>query len=215
MGDRNRVMRLALAAWLAGASLPSLAAPPFDACFDRHAERFGLEPDLLRSIAVVESGMRPQVDNNSYMARTGTRDIGLMQINTSWLPVLARYGVGLAELRDPCTNIEVGAWILSDLLRSRGNSWEALGAYNAACTQLKGADCHRARRTYAWRVWRARNKHEARPPAQPLRLTAEPMAAHALHAGHAGRAVAGRATGLVAASSIGAVLPGLEPNATP
>lgn len=127
-------------------------------CFDRHAARFGLDSGLLQSVARVESGMQPGVDNNDHEARTGSRDIGLMQINTVWLPTLRQYGIGLKELRDPCTNIEVGAWILSDLVQRYGNSWTAVGAYNAACTELKGADCTRARGSYAWKVWRQRQR---------------------------------------------------------
>jgi soluble lytic murein transglycosylase-like protein len=194
MGVMTRVVGLAAATGLASVGVPVHAAQAFDACFDQHAQRFGLDADLLRSIAVVESGMRPHADNNSALARTGTRDIGLMQINTSWLPVLGRYGIGLAELHDPCTSIEVGAWILSDLLRRHGNSWEALGAYNAACTQLKGRACQQARTTYAWRVWHARRQEQGRMPAETLRAGVDFAAA-------GGAPV--RPSGRVAASSLG------------
>jgi len=190
-----RVAAVAMSACLlACANAQAGPRPDFDACFEQHAARFGLDANLLRSIAVVESGMRPHVDNNGALPRTGTRDIGLMQINTSWLPVLERYGIGLPELRDPCTSIEVGAWILSDLMRRHGNTWEALGAYNSACTRLKGKACLGTRSTYAWRVWRARQRQE-------------PGLGHGNASGDSGSLMASkraslRPTGLVAASSI-------------
>ncbi len=61
----------------------------------------------------------------------GSRDIGLMQINTGWLPVLGRYGISREDLWDPCTNVRVGAWIMSKNIATYGYTWEAIGAYNA------------------------------------------------------------------------------------
>jgi hypothetical protein len=48
----------------------------------------------------------------------------------------------------------VGAWILADKIQRYGFSWEAVGAYNAACTELKGKACDAARSKYAWCVYR-------------------------------------------------------------
>lgn len=121
-------------------------------CFAHHAARFGLEPELLRAIALVESGGRPQAVNGAHLSRTGTRDLGLMQINSAWLPRLRRHGINEQDLFEPCTSIEVGAWVLSDLVGRYGNTWDAVGAYNAACTQLKGAACIKARARYTWLV---------------------------------------------------------------
>ena len=123
-------------------------------CFEHHGARFGLDPALLRAIAQVESGGRPHAVNLSHQARTGSMDVGLMQINTAWLPRLARHGISRTDLSDPCTSIEIGAWILSDLMRRHGFTWDAVGAYNAACSELKGAACTRARSAYAWKVFR-------------------------------------------------------------
>lgn len=123
-------------------------------CFEHHAARFGLDPNLLRAIADVESGGRPQAVNRSHLGRTGTTDVGLMQINTGWLPHLARHGIAASDLQDPCTSIEIGAWILHGLVQRMGNTWEAVGAYNAACSSLKGTACTQARSDYAWRVFR-------------------------------------------------------------
>ncbi|MFT3819893.1 MAG: lytic transglycosylase domain-containing protein [Rubrivivax sp.] len=123
-------------------------------CFDEAAAATGLSPDLLRAVAAAESNFNPRAVNDSHAATTKTRDIGLMQINTSWLPVLKRHGIAEGDLFEPCTNIRVGAWILADLIGRMGDNWDAVGAYNAGCTQLRGPSCTAARSRYAWRVHR-------------------------------------------------------------
>ena len=136
-------------------------ADELEPCFRHHGARFGIDPLLLRAIATVESGLRPEAMNTEHQARTGTQDHGLMQINSGWLPTLQRYGIDAQALRQPCTSIEVGAWILADLIKRHGNSWDAVGAYNAACTQLKGEQCQAARSRYTWKVFRAMSKAQA------------------------------------------------------
>jgi soluble lytic murein transglycosylase-like protein len=124
------------------------------ACWDGAAQRYQINARLLYAIAKCESDMRPGVVNRSHRARTGTYDIGLMQINSSNLQRLGAYGIDEQQLYDACTNIHVGAWILADKIQRYGLSWEAVGAYNAACSELKGKDCAAARSRYAWCVYR-------------------------------------------------------------
>lgn len=78
--------------------------------------------------------------------KNNTYDIGLMQINTIWLPQLRKYGISKADLFDPCTNIHVGAWILSGLIQRHGLNWDAIGRYNG------GGQDNRTR--YAWKVYK-------------------------------------------------------------
>jgi soluble lytic murein transglycosylase-like protein len=131
-------------------SLPAHAM----ACWDEAAQRYGISPQLLYAIAQVESGLKPQAINLTHQQRTSSYDIGLMQINSSNLPALARHGITEKDLYNPCTSIHVGAWLLAQTFAKHGLSWDGVGAYNAACTQLKGQDCQRARSRYAWQVYR-------------------------------------------------------------
>lgn len=121
-------------------------------CWDEAGARFGVHPWLLAAIARVESGFNPRAVNDTHAARTGSVDLGLMQINSTWLPVLARHGITRERLFDPCTSITVGAWILAELFGRYGVTWEAVGAYNAACVRLDRAACTARRAAYARKV---------------------------------------------------------------
>jgi len=122
-------MRLRNKSLLAAYILAALgAAGAHAACFERAAERYQVPEVLLRAIAQQESGGNSRAINQNA---DGSYDIGLMQINTFWLPTLARHGIAAQHLYDPCVNTLVGAWILSKAFARLGYNTQGLGAYNA------------------------------------------------------------------------------------
>lgn len=125
-------------------------ASPAYACWKEAGARYGINPDLLYAIAKTETGVNPHKLNYN---KNGTYDIGLMQINSGWLPTLARFGITPSHLWDSCTNINVGAWILAGNIKQLGMNWNAVGAYNAGCRGASKAQCERLRASYAWRVY--------------------------------------------------------------
>jgi soluble lytic murein transglycosylase-like protein len=141
------------------------ASSIYSHCYQAASERYGVSASLLRAIAIVESSENPGAINDSHSARTGSRDLGLMQINSRHLTRLSRYGITQAELLKPCVSAAVGAWVLTDLIARHGYTWEAVGAYNAACTQLKGVACERARRLYVTKVQRALARIASQSPS--------------------------------------------------
>lgn len=119
------------------------AAFPAQACWDDAAQRYQVSSALLYAIARTESDLNPlAVGRNG----NGSRDIGLMQINSAWLPTLASHGINERELFEPCTNIEVGAWILAGNVSRLGYTWDAVGAYNAQNPALRRAYAEKVRR---------------------------------------------------------------------
>ena len=122
------------------------AALPAHACWDDAATRYQVSSALLYAIARTESGLNPQAIGRNF---NGSRDIGLMQINSAWLPTLASHGIGERDLFEPCTNIHVGAWILAGNVSRLGYTWEAVGAYNAASPALRRSYIEKVRRHLA------------------------------------------------------------------
>ncbi|WP_233272975.1 lytic transglycosylase domain-containing protein [Paraburkholderia acidisoli] len=109
-------------------------------CIDDAAAFHHVNVGLMRAIAQVESGTRTNVINPNT---DGSFDIGLMQINSSWLPRLSQEGITKQSLFDPCTNAYVGAWILSENIRQFGPTWIAIGAYNASSPDKRLAYAHK------------------------------------------------------------------------
>ena len=99
------------------------------ACFDQAAKRYNVPVTLLKAISTVESGGRVTARHTN---KNGSFDIGHMQINSSWLPTLAKYNINEDRLWDPCINTNIGAWVLSHNIARYGLTGEAVGAYNAA-----------------------------------------------------------------------------------
>lgn len=109
-------------------------ALPLEKCFDIAANHYQIPSKLLKAIARTETKMNPVsvgINNNR------TYDIGIMQINSSWLPKLQRVGITQKDLADPCNNIQIGAWILSDNIKRYGFGVKAIGAYNATTPKLQ------------------------------------------------------------------------------
>ena len=116
-------------------------------CFQDAGERYHIDPLLLYAIAQVESGMNPAALNTN---RDGSRDIGLMQINSRHLQRLAAFGIDEHKLQsEPCTSVMVGAWILAQFVQQLGYGWQAVGAYNAGALPEQGD----GREHYALQVW--------------------------------------------------------------
>ena len=119
-------------------------------CWVETASRYDIEPELLQAIAAVESGNRADAINTTNS--NGTRDIGLMQINSIHLPRLLKQGITEDRLlSEPCLSVEVGASILAEFIRRFGYNWTAVGSYNVG--PGAGAQRDALRLRYAEKVW--------------------------------------------------------------
>lgn len=108
------------------ADLPPLPAPA--ACVWSAAEHYRLPPLALVGILGAEGGKPGQVHRN----RDGSEDLGPMQINSRWVPVLSEYGLTRRKLLgDACANVWAGAWILARALSRDGDVWTAIGHYHS------------------------------------------------------------------------------------
>ncbi|WP_078789316.1 lytic transglycosylase domain-containing protein [Trichlorobacter thiogenes] len=95
-------------------------------CFEEAGQLYGINPMVLRSIAGVESGNKPDAVGKNT---NGSYDVGLMQINTIWKSTLGQER--WKHLGDACYNTKTGAWILAACISKYGYNWRAVGCYNS------------------------------------------------------------------------------------
>jgi soluble lytic murein transglycosylase-like protein len=115
----------------------------YDAHFAAEGRRVGLEPELLKAVAVAESRMNPD-------ARSPAGARGLMQL----MPSTAR-SLGVRDSWDPAQSIAGGAAYLSRQVARFGSRELALAAYNAgpeAVARARAVPDYPETRTYVARV---------------------------------------------------------------
>ncbi len=115
---------------------------PFFKCMLVVAATTGLPPRVLPVIQSIEGGQIGMVRQDT----NGTADLGVMQVNTIWIPELAaRAGLGTAQTRqllieDPCFNIAASALILRTyLVQTNGQLIAAIGDYHSHTPALNSA----------------------------------------------------------------------------
>jgi hypothetical protein len=133
-------MRLGAIVAIALTLLPTLgraAAPapvPVVRCIEAAAMVYHLPSAVVLILLSVEGGALGQVSPNT----NNTVDIGPMQVNTIWVPVVASHWRATpadtyAALRDNfCANVEAGTWILRQAIdQAHGDFWEGVGFYHS------------------------------------------------------------------------------------
>lgn len=105
-------------------------------CFKEAGQRYQIDPTLLHAIALQESSMNPRATNHNKdsKGRVISTDYGVMQINSSHIPKLIKLGILKSKeelLKNPCLNVQIGAWVLAGAFQTCDVNWECLGAYNA------------------------------------------------------------------------------------
>lgn len=102
-------------------------------CVDWSARHYGVPVQLVYGVLATEGGRVGHETTN----HNGSVDIGPMQINSSWLPKLASFGITREQLRDNgCVNAAVGTWILAGYMQGASavdprDYWQHVGYYNS------------------------------------------------------------------------------------
>lgn len=117
-------------------------------CWDKAASTYKVDPWLLMAIAKVESGFNKRAFNKNT---NKSIDLGMMQINTIWLPTLKKFGIESHNLFEPCTSVFVGAWIVAQNIKHFGYNQDGIGAYNSPGNIT-------LRRAYARKVYASYNE---------------------------------------------------------
>jgi soluble lytic murein transglycosylase-like protein len=112
------------------------------ACMALVTSFYHLPPKALPAIHRIEDGHTGSIAHN----RNGTEDLGVMQVNTAWLPELARrtgvpqHRLRIALIRQDCFNVAVAGAILRIYLNEAGgDAVTAIGYYHSHTPGLREA----------------------------------------------------------------------------
>lgn len=111
-----------------------ITAKALAVCIFTAAQTYAVPPSVILGVLHVEGGKIGMASPNT----NGTHDLGPMQINTIWMPELAKYW-GVSERTaermvrdDACVNIGVGAWILRSKMNQTGSLYKGIAYYHSA-----------------------------------------------------------------------------------
>lgn len=97
-------------------------------CINHAAIAYHVPATLITSILLTEGGKVGSATPN----KNGSYDYGPMQINTIWLNKLHEFGITQDDIQyNPCINVWVGTWILSQRIADATNLSYGVGSYNS------------------------------------------------------------------------------------
>jgi len=143
-----------------------MIAQALAACVFAASQTYAVPPAVILGVLHVEGGRVGQAVKNT----NGTFDLGPMQINTIWMPELAREwnvprDTALRWVRDDaCVNVGVGTWILRKKMNETGSLMKGISYYHSATPHLGKA--YRARVIGAMSKYRLIQKPGNRQMAQ-------------------------------------------------
>lgn len=111
-----------------------ITAQALAVCIFAAAQTYSVPPAVIMGILQVEGGRVGMASKNT----NGTEDLGPMQINTIWVPELARqWGIPQGTAKrlvrdDACVNIGVGTWILRKKINDTGSLYKGIAWYHSA-----------------------------------------------------------------------------------
>lgn len=128
-------------------SFGAVSAKNIEKCFVAAAKKHGVPMKILLAVSYTESRFKSKARNSN---RNGTRDYGLMQINSIWASHAKKLGFSWQHIKsDPCTNVMFGSYILRQNYKRMGSWKGAIGAYNAGFGKTPKA---RKRRLHYYRL---------------------------------------------------------------
>lgn len=106
----------------------------YDPYFQKAGSYYNIPPLLLKKIAVIESAGNP---NAICVNENGTKDYGLMQINSIHLRRLSAWGINEGNILNPQINIFAGSYLLSEHIKEKGFNLQAIGNYHSKTQAYK------------------------------------------------------------------------------
>ncbi len=100
----------------------------YEPYFQKAGSYYNIPPLLLKNIATIESAGNP---NAIRINDNGTKDYGLMQINSIHFKRLSAWGINERNILNPQVNIFAGSWLLSEHIKERGFNLQAIGNYHS------------------------------------------------------------------------------------
>lgn len=97
-------------------------------CINQAAVNYHVPATMIVSVMQIEDGRNGVASKN----KNGSYDLGVMQINTTWLSTFNKFGISKEALQyDPCVNVNAGTWLLAKAIAKSGG-WRGVGNYHSA-----------------------------------------------------------------------------------
>ncbi|QHS08998.1 lytic transglycosylase domain-containing protein [Sinimarinibacterium sp. NLF-5-8] len=150
--------------------------PNIPACIAKASSIYQVPEALIKAIMHVESHGKPDARN---INKNGSEDLGLMQINSIWLPELKKYRITRAKLlNNSCLNVAVGTWIFSGYYKQFGDYTRAIRAYNAGPNNPKGGYAYARKVILQWHYYHnLRYNKQVTAPQRTRVVLADPIVA--------------------------------------